>query len=900
MKTVKKICYSFFIVLASGLLCSASVVQIDGGSISGMETNGLRVFKGIPYAAPPVGALRWKAPQSVTPWSIVLSCTNFGPSCSQPASGEDVGATGEDCLYLNVWTPATSSNAGLPVMVWIHGGGWTIGSGSMSRYDGAALAQKGVVFVNFNYRLGPFGFLVHPLLSRESTNGVSGNYGLLDQVAALQWVHRNISAFGGDPGRVTILGESAGSMSVALHLVCPLSTGLFQRAISESGGPNAQGYICPQADGQMAKAIQMGKNLAAALECDTAPDVPGALRAKTSAEILHVFDFTLAPFSPGMKFTPVIDGYVLPDDPAQLYAGNQSADVPVIIGSNADEGNTFYEEMSVELYQYWIQLNFGRRADEVFAMFSATGPDNVRSAFDRLLSTALFAEPARFVAGSWNMKTSKAYLYQFTRVPPYALSQNMGASHGVEIPYVLGHVDTSTWSYNETDAALSSAMMDYWVNFARTGDPNGAGLLAWPCYDPSSRQNIEFGDTNRINTNLLVQECDLFSQFHRFNINLPAPGGVFATDGIYADRVRVSWPGVYNALAYEVWRNTSTDTLSAVKLATIADTCYTDTSALRGTVYYYWVRTLGATTNSDASYYDSGYASLTGGAVHHALNDYDGDGKEDPSLYNSSSQYIWKGLLSASQYARVNRTMGKRGDVPVPADYDGDGITEPAFYNSAAASWLLLKSDQGILPFVFLLGGPGWEASAADYDGDALADPVVYRAATAEWQVYLSSSGYTTASLAGGGPDWQAVSRDYDGDGKTDPALYNVTDGTWAGLLSAGDYATVMLNGFGGAGWTAVPADYDGDMKSDPAIYDESNGVWAFKLSSENYMTIIMTQALGGTGYLPVPGDYDGDKLADPFVFNESGGQWAGLFSGSAYAPVGAAFGEPGDSPTGP
>lgn len=900
MKTAKKLFYSFVPVLATGLLFAAEVVQLDSGPISGLDTNGLRVFKGIPYAAPPVGTLRWKPPQAVTPWSAGLNCTNFGPSCPQPPSGTPMGITSEDCLYLNVWTPATNSAAGLPVMVWIHGGGWTWGSGSMAEYDGAVLAQKGVVFVNFNYRLGPFGFLVHPLLSRESPRGVSGNYGLLDQIAALQWVQRNISAFGGDPGRVTIFGESAGSMSVARHLICPLSTGLFQRAISESGGPCGEGYITPQSDGQMAKAIQMGNNLAAALQCDTAPDVLQALRTKTSAEILAVFDFTLAPFSPGMKFTPVIDGYVIPDDPAQLYAAGQSADVPVIIGSNGDEGNTFYDEMSVERYKYWIQLNFGRRADEVFAMFPAAGPENVRSAFDRLASTAIFAEPARYVAGSWAAKQSKAYLYQFIRVSPYAARLNLGTFHSAEIPYVMGHIDTSQGAYAETDAALSSTMMDYWVNFAATGDPNGAGLPAWPGYDPSSMQNMEFGDTNRINNHLLEQECDLLSQFHQLNISVPPPGGVFATDGIYTDRVQVGWPAVYGASAYELWRNTSPDTASAVNLATTTATLYDDTSVQAGIVYYYWARTLGATTNSGASPYDSGYCSASGAPAHRARNDYDGDGKADLSLYNNSTnQYLWKGLLSACQYAQVTSAMGKRGDVSVPADYDGDGITEPAFYNSAAAAWLLLKPGQGILPYVFMLGGPGWEASAADYDGDAKADPAVYRAATAEWQVNLSGSGYATIHLALGGPGWKIVSRDYDGDGRTDPAIYSEQSGLWSVLFSAGGYALVSFM-FGGPGYAAIPADYDGDMKSDPAIYQENSGLWAFKLSGIGYVEIVLTQPLGGTGYIPVPSDYDGDGLADPCVFNASAGEWRVLFSGSAYVLVGAVFGASGDSPTGP
>lgn len=898
MKTTVKIFYLFVLVLTSVILCVAEVIQLDSGPISGMDTNGLRIFKGIPYAAPPVGMLRWKPPQSVTPWSTVLNCTNFGPSCPQPPNSEVEGITSEDCLYLNVWTPATNSAAGLPVMVWIHGGGWTIGSGSMARYDGTALAQKGVVFVNLNYRLGPFGFLVHPALSQESPFGVSGNYGLLDQIAALQWVQRNIAAFGGDPGRVTIFGESAGSMSVALHLVCPLSTGLFHRAISESGGSFGESYITPQADGQMGKAIQMGKNLTAALQCDTAPDVLGALRAKTSAEILQVFDFTLAPFSPGMKFAPVIDGYAIPDDPAQLVAGGESADVPLIMGSNADEGNTFYEPMTVERYQYWIQLNFGRRAAEVFAMFPAAGSNDVKGAFDRLAATALFAEPTRYTVGSWSVKHSKAYLYQFARISPYAAVLDLGAYHGSEIPFVFGHIDTTTGNYNDTDAALSSTIMNYWVNFAATGDPNGAGLLAWPSYDPSSRPNMEFGDTNRINDHLLAQECELLGQFHRDNINVPAPGAVFATDGIYSDRVQVSWPVVYGASAYEVWRNTSTDTASAVKQATITATRYDDTSVQVGTVYYYWVRTLSATTNSGASPYDAGYCSAIGGPVHHERNDYDGDGKADLSLYNNNTdQYLWKGLLSAYQNAQVVRAMGKRGDVSVPADYDGDGLTEPAFYNSAAAAWLLLKPPQDILPYVFMLGGPGWAASAADYDGDRMADPVVYRAATAEWQVYLSGSGYVVIPFAGGGPDWEVVSRDYDGDGRTDPAMYNVVNGAWACMLSAGNYATVLLNGFGGPGYAAMPADYDGDGQADPAVYREDDGQWCVLLSASGYYPISI--AFGGNSWQAVPSDYDGDGCADPCVFNAATGQWWGLLSGSAYAPIGAVFGASGDSPTG-
>ncbi|MFH1684012.1 MAG: carboxylesterase family protein [Candidatus Margulisiibacteriota bacterium] len=289
------------------------IVQLDSGPISGQTQAGVRTFLGIPFAAPPIEELRWRAPQPVKPWKKVLACTKMGPACPQPHYLA-VGPTNEDCLYLNVWSPAKGPDKRLPVMVFIYGGAFTVGSAAEKDYNGANLAKNGVVMVTFNYRVGPFGFLSHPLLSKESPYGASGNYGLMDQNAALKWVNRNIAAFGGDPENVTIFGESAGSISVTMQLIMPMSKGLFNRTIAESGGPYDLAYLFPQADGSMAKALKMGESFSQALKANTLKE----MRSKTSDEILAAFDFSLTPISKGMKFGPVVDNYVIPDEPKKL------------------------------------------------------------------------------------------------------------------------------------------------------------------------------------------------------------------------------------------------------------------------------------------------------------------------------------------------------------------------------------------------------------------------------------------------------------------------------------------------------------------------------------------------------------------------------------------------------
>jgi len=490
------------------------VIQLDSGPIRGKVEDGVHIFSGIPYAAPPIGDLRWKPPQKIASWTHVRNSTSFGSSCPQPAQQDD-GKFSEDCLYLNVWTTAKKPGESLPVMVWIHGGAFNVGSGSQPEYDGRNLAGKGVVVVNFNYRLGPLGFLVHPLLSKESAQGTSGNYGLLDQIAALKWVQRNIAAFGGDPDRVTIFGESAGSKSVTLLMISPLSAGLFQRAVAESGGPMiGSEYLNPAYDGNMAKASKRGQELASRLDCGNAGDVLAAMRAKSAQELVKAAGCKAGRFDDeGLVFTPVFDGHVLPKDPVAAYSDGQQHDVPLIIGHNLNEGNIFIQDekdMMVEKYRSFLKSRFADNAAKAFEMFPAHTAKDVATALDKVLTVAAYAQPTRFVAQSMEHKKSKAYTYQFTRLPNTAMARKLGVHHGVEMAYVFGNMNKAD-GYDDIDMGLSRRMMDYWVNFARTGNPNGQGLVDWSAYESKSDLNLEFSDTIRTNKNLFKKECDFIN-----------------------------------------------------------------------------------------------------------------------------------------------------------------------------------------------------------------------------------------------------------------------------------------------------------------------------------------------------------------------------------------------------
>jgi para-nitrobenzyl esterase len=492
------------------------VIRLDSGPITGKFENGIRTYLGIPYAAPPVGNLRWQPPQKAAPWSKLRKCVKFGPACPQPQQSKN-GKYSEDCLYLNVWSPAKKNDEKLPVMFWIHGGAFNFGSSSQPDYYGKNLAEKGVVVVTINYRLGPLGFLVHPRLSEESADGVSGNYGLLDQIAALKWVQRNIAAFGGDPGCVTIFGQSAGSRSVSLQMISPLSAGLFHRAISQSGGPIiGSEYLSTMFNGDMANVSKMGQTLASKLGCDKAPNVLDSMRARSAKEIVAAADCKTSIFEAGLFFAPVFDGHVLPKDPLAQYSSGRQHDVPVITGSTLNEGTLYLineTDLSVKKYISFLKSRFFDNYAKAFEMFPAQNAKDVTNAVDKILTVAANAQPARLIAGSMNNTKSRAYLYHFTRLPDTAMARKLKVHHGADIAYVFGNQKKAD-GYNETDMALSKTMMAYWLNFAKTGNPNGPGLIEWPAYERCSDINMEFSDTVHTNVNLYKKECDFIERMN--------------------------------------------------------------------------------------------------------------------------------------------------------------------------------------------------------------------------------------------------------------------------------------------------------------------------------------------------------------------------------------------------
>lgn len=516
--------------LVLALLFAAAVQAVEptvhcaAGPLQGERAAaGLCVFRGIPYAAPPVGERRWQPPQPVTPWTEVRAAIAFSPACPQPprpdARLQAVGHTDEDCLYLNVWTPGLDA-AKRPVMVWIHGGGMTIGSGSSSMYDGSVLARQDVVVVTFNYRLGVLGFLAHPELSAESPDGVSGNYGLLDQIAALRWVRDNIAAFGGDPGNVTIFGESAGAVSVGCLLVAPAAKGLFHRAILESGAP--VDVTEPLRDGEHSTEAQ-GLDIARRLKAKTAVD----LRAIPAADLVAGCPAAIGPTAKRKdtyKFGPCIDGVVLPDLPLRLFAEGKFHPVPILLGTNRDEMTLFLgrddkgKPRRKAGLRLLVRSLYKEHADAVLAVFPCARDEDAAFAFRELMTVSCFTSPTRYVARA-AAASVPVYLYEFSRVPPGAARSGLGATHGIEIAYVFGTLKEAFG--DATDQALAKAMGQCWVAFARTGVPGAPGVPTWPRYAVADDQHMEFGDQATVGTGLRRAQCDAVEPSMRARLKLP-------------------------------------------------------------------------------------------------------------------------------------------------------------------------------------------------------------------------------------------------------------------------------------------------------------------------------------------------------------------------------------------
>lgn len=459
----------------------AAMIATDAGAIAGTREGGALVYKGIPFASPPVGALRWRAPQPPAQWSGVRLADRFSPICMQRGAypvDAPVEPMSEDCLYLNVWVPAgVNPSDKLPVMVWIHGGGLRNGGASTPLYAGGELVRRGVIVVTANYRLGALGFLAHPELTRESPNQVSGNYGLLDQLAALQWVQRNIAAFGGDAANVTVFGQSSGAISISALATSPLASGLFRRAIAQSGGLFEPIEFAPEFALQGAEAV--GLAFAARL---AAPSL-AALRALPAADV------AAARFSPNA----VIDGYLLREPPYQAYVGGRVNTIDLLVGFNAGEGHDFLQDRTVTVATLPTLL----RQDFPPVIVAFVGPKSPATDPEALEAFVAFEGAMRF---GWNMLAwaglhaqqprGKAFLYYFAHTPP----GERGARHGVEMTYVFGHPNP-TWT--DTDHRIADLMANYWTNFAKTGNPNGDGLPDWPAFIPTREHALLIGDVPR-------------------------------------------------------------------------------------------------------------------------------------------------------------------------------------------------------------------------------------------------------------------------------------------------------------------------------------------------------------------------------------------------------------------
>ena len=521
---------SFFLLLS---VCAASdhvprdtkglVVKIDTGLVEGTRSAAnpnLVFFRGIPYAAPPVGKLRWKPPQPPAPWHGARKADELSAACPQTdflyrkiqrtvsTVGGDaslvkpMGKTSEDCLYLNVMTTGLHNKNLQPVMFWIHGGGGTNGRGGD---DGATLALKGAVVVTINYRLGVFGWLSHPALTAESPHQSSGNYGLLDQIAALQWVRRNIAKFGGDPANVTIFGQSSGGEYVGCLMLSPLARDLFQHAIMQSGVPLDLHPTVHHPGGEVDSAEEPGVEFAHKLAAGDGPEVIKKLRMAPTDDLLKAADG---------GFDAVVDGWVIPDQPLLMFAHHRQADVPVIVGNTAREYSNLIgtQDRTPEMFRDWAKKYYAPVSDDVLRMYAVPASPDAREAFIRAGTDLDMIAPARWTARAMEGMKSKAYLYNISWSFPSPGGLRLGAFHGID-DWLL--FDSPQTPKDAAGDALAAALRNYWVQFAKTGDPNLPGLPNWPAYDSRVACYLDFGAQIRPGAGLHQDAFDLVDGLYK-------------------------------------------------------------------------------------------------------------------------------------------------------------------------------------------------------------------------------------------------------------------------------------------------------------------------------------------------------------------------------------------------
>ncbi|HLL54707.1 MAG TPA: carboxylesterase/lipase family protein [Myxococcaceae bacterium] len=481
----------------------APVVATESGPVRGIAlAKGGARFLDIPFAAPPTGARRFRAPEPPAPWTEPRDATRPGKSCPQvdPFRGGGVDAD-EDCLHLNVWTPSLDKDARAPVMVFIHGGGFLFGSNSMDLYDGTALSDAGVVVVSINYRIGALGFLAHPALSaEEGAHQSSSNYGLMDQQLALRWVRANIARFGGDPERVTLFGESAGAVSIGLQMISPGAEGLFHRAIFQSG----TGHITrvPLRDPGTAEedsAEERGQRLARDVGC-TGADVPACLRAVPAEKLVAAGETNVDLVNRRIAFGPTVDGHVVPDQPRSLYAEAKHLKIPVLLGTNEDEGSLFTIRAKIDSaarYEEILRAHSPENAEKMLALYPVKENGSPRGAYNHVLRDALFLCPARQLARTMVEHGQKVYAYQFTHAPKnfFTWWNGLGAFHAAELPFVFGMTRGLLRIDTDKERALSATMIGYWTRFATSGDPNGPGAPQWPEYTRQAEPHLVLDTT---------------------------------------------------------------------------------------------------------------------------------------------------------------------------------------------------------------------------------------------------------------------------------------------------------------------------------------------------------------------------------------------------------------------